>query len=93
MPKLPTHPPGAEPFRYTGSCRRPQFSGLKLSVILAAFLIPQESHAHIKWFCAYDTAAPPLPFSQVFMLNFTTVAVAFGFLMFLAYATDVAIGE
>ena len=26
------------------------------------------------------------------MLNFTTVAVAFGFLMFLAYATDVAIG-
>jgi len=48
--------------------------------------------AHIKWFCAYDTAAPPLPFSQVFMLNFTTVAVAFGFLMFLAYATDVAIG-
>ncbi len=69
-----------------------RFSCLARGVGCAALLIPRESHAHIKWFCAYDTAVPPLPLSEVITPIFTTVAVAFGLLMFLAYAIDAAIG-
>jgi hypothetical protein len=46
------------------------------------------SHAHIKWFCAYDTTVPPLPIRDVITPTFIAVATLFCTLMFVAYVVD-----
>jgi hypothetical protein len=51
-------------------------------------LLPAESQAHIKWFCAYDTTVPPLPIRDVLTPTFVAVAVLFTTLMFVAYVVD-----
>ncbi len=50
-----------------------------------------EAQAHIKWFCAYDTAVPPLPIGDVLTPTFAAVAILFCALMFAAYAIDRAV--
>jgi hypothetical protein len=62
----------------------------KLSLTVSAFLVlvPAESQAHIKWFCAYDTTVPPLPISEVITPTFAAVAALFCALMFTAYVID-----
>jgi hypothetical protein len=51
-------------------------------------LAPGACDAHAKWFCAYDTAVPPLPLKDVITPVFLTVAVGFSALMFLFYFLD-----
>ena len=50
--------------------------------------MPAVSHAHIKWFCAYDTSVPPLPLYDVLTPIFIYVAACFTTLMFLSYVID-----
>src|SRR5664279_2324894 len=52
------------------------------------FMVPNVSHAHIKWFCSYDTTVPPLSPTDVVTPVFAFVAVWFGTMMFLAYFLD-----
>jgi hypothetical protein len=49
---------------------------------------PAKASAHVKWFCAYDTAAPPLPILDVVTSSFAAVAIGFCSLMFMAYVAD-----
>ena len=65
----------------------------KLSLTVGAFLLllPSQSQAHIKWFCAYDTTVPPLPISSVLTPTFAAVAILFCSLMFVAYVIDRAV--
>jgi hypothetical protein len=65
----------------------------KISLLLAlpVLFAPAEAMAHIKWFCAYDTAVPPLPITDVVTTSFIAVAAAFCLLMFVAYVVDRAI--
>jgi len=58
---------------------------------LVPLLAPAEAMAHVKWFCAYDTAIPPLPISDVFTSSFAAAAVGFCALMFVAYVVDRAV--
>jgi hypothetical protein len=51
-------------------------------------LAPGEALAHVKWFCAYDTALPPLPILDVVTSSFVAVAAGFCVLMFAAYVID-----
>jgi hypothetical protein len=51
-------------------------------------LAPGEALAHVKWFCAYDTALPPLPILDVVTSSFIAVAAGFCALMFTAYIVD-----
>jgi hypothetical protein len=51
-------------------------------------LLPAQSQAHIKWFCAYDTTVAPLPIAKVLTPTFLAVAVLFCALMFTAYVVD-----
>ena len=62
---------------------------LTVGTILA--LMPSESQAHIKWFCAYDTTVPPLPIREVLTPTFLAVAILFCALMFVAYVVDRAV--
>ena len=50
-----------------------------LPPILGALLVllPGQSQAHIKWFCAYDTTVPPLPIADVLTPTFLAVAMMF----------------
>jgi hypothetical protein len=58
-------------------------------MILAMMLLaPAEAFAHVKWFCAYDTAVPPLPIVDVVTSSFAATAAAFCMLMFVAYLVD-----
>src|ERR1700745_688192 len=59
-----------------------------LVVATALLLFPCRSHAHVKWFCAYDTTIPPLPIGQVLTPTFATVALGFSAVMFIAYLID-----
>jgi hypothetical protein len=61
---------------------------LFLSAGLMPLLVPGEALAHVKWFCAYDTAIPPLPISEVVTSSFITAAAGFCLLMFVAYVVD-----
>jgi hypothetical protein len=65
----------------------------KLLLTVGAFLLllPNQSQAHIKWFCAYDTTVPPLPISSVLTRTFAAVAILFCSLMFVAYVIDRAV--
>jgi hypothetical protein len=54
----------------------------------AALCAPQVAEAHVKWFCAYDTSLPPLPWSAVFTPVFLFIATGFAGLMFGAYLID-----
>ena len=65
----------------------------KLSLAAGAFLLllPSQSQAHIKWFCAYDTTVPPLPIRDVLTPTFAAVAILFCSLMFVAYVIDRAV--
>ena len=65
----------------------------KVSLSFGTFLalMPGESQAHIKWFCAYDTTVPPLPIREVLTPTFLAVAVLFSALMFVAYVVDRAV--
>jgi hypothetical protein len=65
----------------------------KLSLTVGTFLalMPSESQAHIKWFCAYDTTVPPLPIREVLTPTFAAVAILFSTLMFVAYVIDRAV--
>jgi hypothetical protein len=54
-------------------------------------LAPTEAVAHVKWFCAYDTAVPPLPILDVVTPSFIAVAAGFCALMFIAYVADRAV--
>ncbi len=65
----------------------------KLSFTAGAFLLllPSQSQAHIKWFCAYDTTVPPLPIGDVLTPTFAAVAILFCSLMFVAYVIDRAV--
>ena len=65
----------------------------KLSLAAGAFLLllPSQSQAHIKWFCAYDTTVPPLPIRDVLTPTFVAVAILFCSLMFVAYVIDRAV--
>jgi hypothetical protein len=51
-------------------------------------LVPRESQAHIKWFCAYDTTIPPLPIDKVLTSTFAAIAAGFSVIMFIAYLVD-----
>jgi hypothetical protein len=66
---------------------RKSHSMIGLSLLLA----PAQAEAHIKWFCAYDTAIPPLPILDVITSTFAAVAAGFCSLMFVAYVVDRAI--
>ena len=86
MSELPTlaymrsaHLPDVRTIRYARRYRSLRSSCFALCVICALCLIPQESYAHIKWFCAYDTAVPPLAFGEVFTSIFFIVAVGLRF--------------
>ena len=65
----------------------------KLPLTAGAFLLllPGQSQAHIKWFCAYDTTVPPLPIRDVLTPTFAAVAILFCSLMFVAYVIDRAV--
>ena len=65
----------------------------KLLFTAGAFLLllPGQSQAHIKWFCAYDTTVPPLPIRDVLTPTFAAVAILFCSLMFVAYVIDRAV--
>jgi hypothetical protein len=54
-------------------------------------LAPGTALAHVKWFCAYDTAVPPLPILDVITPSFIAVAAGFCALMFVAYVIDRAV--
>jgi hypothetical protein len=54
-------------------------------------LLPSQSQAHIKWFCAYDTTIPPLPIGDVLTPTFAAVAILFSSMMFVAYVIDRAV--
>jgi hypothetical protein len=62
-----------------------------LTVGTLLVLLPSESQAHIKWFCAYDTTVPPLPIREVLTPTFAAVAILFCALMFVAYVVDRAV--
>src|SRR4051812_29729376 len=55
---------------------------------IAAALAPRTGHAHIKWFCAYDTTVPPLPLHEVVTPAFVAVSVGFSALIFIALVVD-----
>jgi hypothetical protein len=59
-------------------------------VIIGAGLVwaPRVSHAHIKWFCAYDTSVRPLPLHDVLSPLFIYTAACFAALMFVSYVMD-----
>lgn len=61
---------------------------LGLLAAAAMLLLPCESQAHIKWFCAYDTTVPPLPIDKVITPTFAAIAIGFGAVMFVAYLID-----
>jgi hypothetical protein len=50
--------------------------------------LPRASHAHIKWFCAYDTSIPPVPMHDVLTPLFIYTAACFATLMFISYVMD-----
>jgi hypothetical protein len=63
---------------------------MKASFTIGALLLlrPAAASAHIKWFCAYDTAVPPLPIHDVLTATFCMIATGFSALMFVAYMLD-----
>jgi hypothetical protein len=64
---------------------------MKKMLPIIGLLLPVQAVAHVKWFCAYDTAVPPLPILDVVTLSFAAVAAGFCSLMFVAYVLDRAI--
>jgi hypothetical protein len=54
----------------------------------SVFFVPRSSTAHIKWFCTYDTAVPPLDIGNVITPVFVFTASFFGILMFISYVID-----
>src|SRR5262249_25646422 len=61
---------------------------LSVAVLAVLLLLPAQSQAHIKGFCAYDTTVPPLPITQVLSPTFMAVAVLFGSVIFVAFIID-----
>jgi hypothetical protein len=59
--------------------------------MMIMLLAPGQALAHVKWFCAYDTALPPLPILEVVTPLFISAAVGFCALMFVAYVIDRAV--
>jgi hypothetical protein len=64
---------------------------LSALVGVALLLLPAQSQAHIKWFCAYDTTVPPLPIAEVLTPTFIAVAVMFSGVIFTAFVIDRAV--
>jgi hypothetical protein len=66
---------------------------MKKSLMITSLLLlaPVQAFAHIKWFCAYDTAISPLPIPDVLTPTFAAVAAGFCLLMFVAYIIDQAV--
>jgi hypothetical protein len=58
------------------------------AIAAGAVLAPGSARAHVKWFCAFDVASPPLPLAEVIDATFLWIGAAFAVLLLLGFALD-----